>query len=256
MGIKKPYYRNYRSMAENNNSGYSSRAYILDPEYSNQPEHFVRAFLLIQDDLKKLFEYIEPSNECLKTFSYRIHELLMRTCIEIEANFKAILAANIYTPKNHNFNMSVYKKINITHRLSSYKVILPIWNQKEKIFVPFNSWKNLKIPTGLAWYQAYNASKHDRHENFKQANLENLLDAISALLILLSSQFGTEDFSGGPVGLAIDGYEYYEGEAPIGEYFRVKFPEDWPEEEKYDFNWASLKNDNNRFNKINYDLIL
>ena len=53
-------------------------------------------------------------------FSYRIHALLMRTCIEVEANFKAILEENTFTPPpNRSLNMTDYRKVDATHHLSS-----------------------------------------------------------------------------------------------------------------------------------------
>ncbi len=79
--------------------------------------------MIIQRDLEELFDYIEPSQESLATYSYRIHALLMRACFEIEANFKAILSENIHTPKINKFgspilNMDMYKKIDVTHHLA------------------------------------------------------------------------------------------------------------------------------------------
>ena len=252
MSINKPFHRNYRGMIQGPNSGHSDGAYIVDPEYANSPQHYIRAFLLIQNDLQKLFEYIEPSDEGLTTFSYRIHELFMRSCIELEANLKAILSENTYKKKSRDFNMHDYKKINVTHHLSSYKVILPIWHGEQKTFEPFASWaKDEPLP----WYQAYNQSKHDRQEEFKQANLKNLLESIAALLILLSSQFETEDFSPkGPGHLLLEG-GFNETEEAIGQFFRIRFPDDWKDEEKYDFDWSKLETEKHRFNKFDYDTI-
>ena len=71
--------------------------YILDPDYAKSPEHYVRSFLLIQEDILRLFQFIEPSDINLQTYSFRIHELYMRICIEIEANFKAIFDENKYS---------------------------------------------------------------------------------------------------------------------------------------------------------------
>jgi hypothetical protein len=34
-------------------------------------------------------DYVEPADQNLNTYSFRIHELLMRACIEVEANCKA-----------------------------------------------------------------------------------------------------------------------------------------------------------------------
>ena len=87
---------------------------------------------------------------------------------------------------------------------------LPIWNCPQKIITLFEDWK---AGRGLNWYQIYNASKHDRHEAFKQANMEHLLTAIAGLLVVLSSQFGTQDFSPGDMLLAASGYEYHNMEA-------------------------------------------
>ena len=258
MSHSKPFHRNYRGFVKGPNSGYSSQAYILDRGYSEAPEHYVRAFIMIQNDLQKLFEYIEPSDQNLAVYSYRIHELLMRTCIEAEANFKAILRENTYNPTNRNgdsrsekkWNIHDYRKVNKTHHLSTYRVYLPLWDGEKSVFEPFGHWEN---STELPWYQAYNKSKHDRKNKFKEANLENLLNSITGLLVLLSSQFGTKDFSPGNTLLAFEGSGYYCEEAALGEYFHIKFPDDWDESEKYEFDWSELKNQADRFQKINYD---
>lgn len=257
MSIDKPFHRNYRPIITGSNSGYSEWAYILDKEYAKSPVHYVRAFLLIQEDLKKLFEYIEPADINLETYSYRIHALLMQTCIEIEANFKAILRENSYNPVNKKgmpieekrWNISNYEIVNKTHHLDSYSVEIPIWNGDNFRPQPFEEWKNQK---SLSWYQAYNQSKHDRQDNFKKANLKNLITAVSGLLVLLSSQFKCEDFFPEDSCLS-SGYSYYSGTAAIGGYFRIEFPNDWIDDEKYNFNWEKLKNNKDRFKKIDYD---
>lgn len=247
----KPFHRIYRKVQSGrHNAGYSSTAYIRDPQYANAPSHYVRAYSLIQNDLQKLFEYVEPSTESLKTYSYRIHELLMRTCIEVEANFKAILIENTFTPERGRFDMGVYKKVNQSHRLSDYEVLLPVWNGEPRIWKPFEAWGEGK---SLEWYQSYNASKHNRQESFREANLEVLINAVAGLLILLSSQFETEDFSAGSVLLSLGGHDYHGLEPAIGSMFRIKFPDTWHDDELYDFDWKELKDQKDRFQKFNYD---
>ena len=97
MSIEKPYKRIFRPKINEPDDAYyctdldiGKHRYVFDDSYAESPQSFVRAFLLIQEDLQKLFEYIEPSEQNLKVYSHRIHELLFRTCNEIEANFKAI----------------------------------------------------------------------------------------------------------------------------------------------------------------------
>lgn len=261
MWIDKPYHRNYRSHIEWTNSWYSNWAFIVDKEYAKSPEHYLRAFIIIQDDLKKMFEYIEPADDNLTAYSYRIHELFMRTCIEIEANCKAILRENIYNPKDSQgilrkekqWNIKDYKKINITHHLSSYKVIFPIRNWTKSSFQPFAEWKNTD---NLSRYTAYNNSKHNRQEMFSQANFNNLLHAITGLLVILSSQFRTEEFSPSTTTLGINTDSYYDQwTSAIGDFFRIEFPNDWEDNEKYEFNWNDLKKEKNKFQQINYDNI-
>lgn len=134
--------------------------------------------MLIQKDLLELFDYVEPSDTNRLCYSYRIHELHTRTCIEIEANCKAILSENGYI-RAGDWNMGDYRKLNTTHRLSSYEINFPLWYGNEAKRKPFAAWSGAGP---LGWYQAYNETKHNRHENFEQANFENLLNAVSGLV--------------------------------------------------------------------------
>jgi hypothetical protein len=73
------------------------------------------------------------------------------------------------------------------------------------------------------------------------------------LIVILSTQFGNNDFS--PRNCVIGWDENNDGmESSIGNYFRVKYPTDWKEEEKYDFKFSELeKEDPNSINKFNYN---
>lgn len=260
----KPFHRNYRKMKPGPNSGYSDWAYIVDRDYSQNPEHYTRAFSIIQSDLIKLFEFIEPSDINLTTYSFRIHELLMRTCIEIEANFKAILQENIYKPvynggrkqgqlrPEKEWSIKDFKVINKSHHLDNYYVELPFWKGQKGKLQPFGNWA---VDKPLGWYQAYNKSKHDRLNNFHKANLLHLLEAFTGLFVLLSSQFRTESFSTGGQSLGISVDSYFSGEFGLGGFLMVTFPNDWTDDEMYDFDWSQLKTQNNRFEKIDYNNI-
>jgi hypothetical protein len=113
----------------------------------------------------------------------------------------------------------------------------PRWHGNQAVRNPFLKWAPGWAP--LLWYQAYNKTKHNRYEQFEEANLENLVDAIGGLVVLLTSQFYRVDFF----------HERYSGlssrdkdfEVAIGDYFLVKYPTDWKPEEQYDFDWQQLK---------------
>lgn len=248
MALDKPYHRIFRPML----SGSENSNYLEDPNYADNPYHYVRSFLIIQKDIKRLFEFIEPADINLKTFSFEIYQLLLRISTEIETNFKAILRENIFNPKDwKHLNTNNYKIINNSHKLSSYSVEFPIWTGDKNKFTPFKSWEN-GLP--LEWYQAYNSCKHDRVHNLKLANLENLLNAFSGLFIVLTAQFGTCSYEPGIPFWAADN-EYYKGNFGIGDYLMFHFPNDWLESDLYDFNWDELKTLENRFNKFDYDAL-
>jgi hypothetical protein len=264
VAILKPFHRNWRCIKDGPNSGYSSWAYIKDRAYAKNAEHYVRALILIQNDLRTIFEYLEPSDQCAAAYSYRIHSLFMRTCIEVEANFKAILEENIFADPGRSLNMRDYRKVDATHHLSSYEVMLPIWNPSPRSWKPFADWRPLRGQAtgtgsfvGLPWYQAYNASKHDRQDEFKKANFENLVIAVAGLLALTTAQFGHFSFDAGPMSISASGYDYHSLEPSIGSLFRIGYPDDWIEAEKYDFDWSQLEQQSqpDRFERIDFNAI-
>lgn len=242
--------------------------YILHPEFAIDPQHYVQSFLLIQQDLQTLFQYVEPTKQNLeKTISLKIHELLVRACIEVEANFTAILRENNYQNSNENPDVSRkwslsndYCLLEYSHKLSLYEVRFPLWRGEHALWQPFAGW--VSKPTEnwhvLDWYQIYNKSKHDRHGNFEKATFGVLLNPISGLVVLLSAQFGWESFSTELKSLA-DGpkssYDYQpEFDQAVGGYFRVRYPDEhWKENERYGFNWDELGNTTNPVATFDYD---
>jgi hypothetical protein len=261
MSINRPLIRTVRQLVDGSYTHSGNGNYILHTKYAKDPQHYTRSFDIIQNDLLKLFEYIEPSDQNLNCISLKINELLIRTCIEIEANFTAILKENNYC-KSGNWNIkNDYYKIGYTHYLDQYEVRFPVWRGDNKIRSPYKKWGNKTKSNwySLDWYQAYNKAKHERYEFFPRATFEVLLDAISALVILLSSQFLDESFSTTEKGMGIgESYSYdYDPNfrTAIGSYFTIKYPSEIPEEDKYDFTWQVLKTQENPFDFIDYNSI-
>ena len=248
MAVSQPFRRNCRQFINGKYSEGGSWHYILHPKYAQSPEQYIRAFLLILKDLQTLFDYVEPADANLCCYSYRIHEILLRACIEVEANCKAILIENGYS-KSGNMNIKDYERINPTHHLSSYEVRLPLWNGNKHTRKPFSNWAS---NNPLPWYKAYNDTKHNRQKKFANATFDHMLDSVCGLLVIISAQFYNHDFSPNDWSLSIGGSN--DGmESSIGEYFRIKFPDDWSTTEQYDFDWQSLKTNHvDPFAKINY----
>lgn len=155
---------------------------------------FLAEFHIILLDLKRIFNYVEPSDQNLKTFSHRIYELLLRTSTAFESLSKRILIEDGYTKKPEKMNIKDYFKLNELYGLSRYKILIDSWSSGSREFSPYANWNNTTYKS-LSWYIAYNNTKHDRYQNFKEANLENLLDAIGGLFVLLYTQFGSDVFN-------------------------------------------------------------
>lgn len=242
MAVPRPYRRIVRPFTDGQYAEGGRWMYIQHSQYTKEgghPAHFIRAFLIIQEELKNIFNFIEPSDANLHVYSFKIHQLMMTTCMEIEANFKAIFLDNGCDLGN-NGNILTYHQLEKSHLLSGYQIKLPIWNGKKNIFSPFKPWRNTKRKE-MKWYQAYNNLKHNRHKNFSQANLDNLLNAIAGLAILLTAQFRDRTFPPPPDVLSISLEQNTDGFEPcIGEYFTVRYPTNWPKKDRYDFNWQQL----------------
>jgi len=246
VAVNRPYRRTCRQFVDGT---YKGHLFVEHPKFAQSPEHYIRAFLLILKDLQELFDYVEPADKNLSCYSYRIHALLLRACVEVEANCKAILKENDYR-KSSDLNMGDYKKIEKTHLLSSYEVKVPNWSGSKTIRLPFSAWST---GNSLPWYDAYNITKHDRHSEFEKATFDHLIDACCGLLVILSAQFETEDFSPGEELWSAE--ESGGMESGIGGYFRVRFPESWPTDLQYDFDWHNLENEADPFHTIDYSNI-
>lgn len=251
MPIQKPYHRVCRPFL----SGSFSGNYLYHKKYANDPQHYIRAFLLLQQDLENLFAYIEPSDVNLETYSHRIQQLLMRACVEVEANLTAILIENGYKKSPKDFTMWDYKLVNQSHKLSSYEARIPGWYGSLSTHEPFKNWET---DIALPWYRAYNESKHDRQNNFNKATFEALLDSMSGLVILITAQFYNVDYKPGPIGLAThhQGFDSDDGMiSATGGLFRVKMPTGWPEDERYDFDWRALCGSENPFDQFDFNAL-
>ena len=100
MAITKPFHRICRPFVGRGHAyEIGDIEYVRHPKFAKDASQYVRAFLLLQKGIQELVEYIEPSDNNNGCHSFRVHVLLMRLCIELEANFTAILNENGYTKK-------------------------------------------------------------------------------------------------------------------------------------------------------------
>jgi len=246
--IDRPYRRIIRPTGRCSDDAYAPadlmpNSYLMDPEYAPDRIELIRAYSIIERDLVRLFEHIEPANANLKTYSHRLYELLLRASTEFEANCKGVLEANGY---NCSKDLSIrdYYKTNAASRLSEYEVRVSVWRGTPRVFRPLGDWSTGQ---SLTWYQEYNSVKHDRSRCFEAANLENVLSAVAGVLAVLFSQFHTLCFRAhAHVGLYHVDDGWFSHEDSI---FAVKAPTTWTADEFYGFDWSTLRKQVDRFAK-------
>jgi len=156
---------------------------------------FLTELHLIISDFETLLEYVDPIDENLKTFSHRISSLLLRVCTAYEAVSKNILLDQKYKiPKGENMDITDYFTLNSQLKLSKYSILFGAWKSGPKELQPFIDWESTEFQP-LDWYQAYNHTKHDRYNNFHEANLSNLIEALAGLFILLYAIYHEDVFN-------------------------------------------------------------
>lgn len=254
MGLNKPYYRIARPKSY-------IPAYVKDTRYASDRIQLSRAYINIENELRKVFDYIEPDENNKNTFSFELYSILLRACTEVELNCKLIMEANGASPIGKHFTMTDYVKLEQSSKLSKYKVLFNNWRNKDsskkliyekKEIYPFKNF-DPQISQSPQWYKDYNSAKHNRELNLDKANLDNCISAVAGILVLLYSQFGScciETYTMG--GLHIQYDDAYDNAFDANVIFDIYPPEidDWPIEEQYDFDWNTIKNTDTPFEKF------
>jgi hypothetical protein len=252
--IERPYVRCIRPFKSGEyypSSGDAS--YVRHRSFCQQPIVYIRSFISIQNQVRKVFDYVEPNEKNKNCYSREISNIFLLTCIQVESNLKAILRENKFR-KTEYLNISDYKKIEASHRLSSYVVKNLEWVGDISTISPFEDWSKGQR---LQWYEDYNLLKHNIGGNLELATMKNMLTAYFALFVLITSQFGRDDFSVDwrPIGFSYkhNPDEYSHG---IGGYLQIKYPLEWNDADRYEFTLTKSHFDEDNFcQKFDYDAI-
>ncbi len=161
-----------------------------------------QAIRLLVQKLDKLLFYIEPSLEGLESYSHKTRDLLILSCTEVENQWRSFLLKSNTLPQNgRNYTTNDYIKLLNKLYLNDFKIKLRNNLYQVKIS-PFATWSASNPTASLAWYEAYNKTKHDRYNNFSQAKLRYVIDSIVANIVLYAVRYSplvlinnTNDFS-------------------------------------------------------------
>ncbi len=152
----------------------------------------------LEIELKELSYFITIDKKQLKTYSIKIADLILRTVSEIENISKALCKKEGIKFKNkngkikkvvyiHEYLEQLNRKFRLSDKLISFNfenVVKGTFDMKHIPFKKVSKKIDSKEKEVWDWYHAYNQIKHDRIKNFKEANIENLINGLAALFIL------------------------------------------------------------------------
>lgn len=166
------------------------------PTYGGTIESSAIAVEVLLDRLDHLFRVIEPDTSNLGAYGHEIRNLLLLACMEAETAWSSVLRANGYP--DGRWTTKDYVKLLGPLHLAEYELKLTSYPNVPPL-APFAGW-NAGCPTqSLAWYDAYNQTKHDREGAFKVGTLGHVINAVAAAIILFYAQFGQSYYEDDPM---------------------------------------------------------
>lgn len=152
--------------------------------------------LLILERLNEILLYAEPHPANLNTFGYKQRELLLLAATEVEAQWKWFLERLNVRPSGQGFSTNDYVRLCPALFLEEFDITLPRYTALKAIS-PFLGWDSRQPTRSLAWYDAYNETKHDRAGGLKRATLEMCLAAVAANIVLFVNRFAYQSLYNG-----------------------------------------------------------
>lgn len=172
----------------------------------NKAEMFWQTYLNLEKELLEVSKYIyitdekliyskgslkrEKYNIQLEVFSPHIADLIVRTCVEIEAISKELYfelgGTKARGDKDLFFDEDCLGQLDINCK-SSKKVVLitcPAFNLTDDQNRMFKPLKNAHKRQGTDWEKAYQAVKHDRYSSICHGTVKNFIHALGALYLL------------------------------------------------------------------------
>jgi hypothetical protein len=167
--------------------------------------------------LDLICQTIHPDEKTFESYGHTIRNLLILACTEVETHWRGILVAN--NLKKRQYRTTDYVKLQIAMKLGEFAMQFPSFPWLEPVR-PFEKWGTSGNTTqDLAWYDAYNQVKHNREQKFHLATLRQVFDAVSACVIMMVAQFGTESVIG--------------SFTELGSFFHLSSVPEWPASHHY-----------------------
>lgn len=141
------------------------------------PKHHWNYFLAIEKDLENLSRYIEFANDNLGTYSIELTHILLSASSEVDVIMKQLCL--IIDPEQTTNNINDYKNVVKSHLETFINEEICI----NRFGLFYRPWENWNGPQNPDWWKSYNNVKHERNNHFNEANLQNTINAVGALLL-------------------------------------------------------------------------
>lgn len=153
---------------------------------------FWSVYKQIEFDFENVLSNIHLDDKQFDVYSSKIASLLLATCSEIESISKELYLLNNGKKNDRNkifYDHDALKLLNRLFLIEKKEIYISSRNcyLKNRYLKPFEK-NTLKNDSGeektFKWNHAYQNIKHDKIENLKLGNFENLITAIGALYLL------------------------------------------------------------------------
>ena len=142
-------------------------------------------FIALDSELEVVSRYVEISRENYKTYSIEFVSLLLSACAEIDVVAK-VLCSIIdpeFRPGRGSFPSITDYQNTITGKFPNFQTT-KIQTPRHGIeLVPWKEWESQNTPP--PWWTSYNRVKHQRNDYYKDANLENTINAVAGLFVMV-----------------------------------------------------------------------
>ena len=155
-------------------------------------------FILLEEDVNRIFHYIEPVEENFNAFGPELAKVYLSICSEIDVAFKDLdrlvssyedvgwdVVNNIYTSRKMIYSRFADQFRNSWIAIDGSEVVINPWSRW---------WANdgEESNDNPEWWISYNDVKHHRLECYSKANLGNVLQSLPGLFVLLSCVYRYE----------------------------------------------------------------
>jgi hypothetical protein len=142
----------------------------------------------IEDDLIQASRYVEFCKQNYKCYSIHFARIITTAGSELDMAFKELCGA--IDKRSDAGKINQYRSV-IRKRFPSIHESRRYVRGYGLIIQPFSSWATGKTPDW--WRLGFNKLKHERNRYFDNANLENALNVVSALMIILFHYYSIKE---------------------------------------------------------------